>query len=87
MPHTNLEAMSEVKSRSIPAGEFKARCLALLDEVQRTGEEIVVTKYGKPVARLAPLKNSIQHVRKSMNIEIHDDIISPLDPEDWGSLS
>ena len=42
------------KSTTIPAGEFKARCLALLDRVSETGEELVVTKRGKPVARLLP---------------------------------
>ena len=39
-------------TRTIPAGEFKAKCLKLLDEVQRTGEVIIVTKRGRPVARL-----------------------------------
>lgn len=39
------------------AGEFKQRCLALLDEVDTTGEPIVVTKRGRPVAQLAPLTN------------------------------
>jgi prevent-host-death family protein len=38
--------------RTIPAGEFKAKCLALMDEVAATGDEIVITKRGKPVARL-----------------------------------
>jgi prevent-host-death family protein len=42
-------------TRTIPAGEFKATCLKLLDEVQRTGEVIIVTKRGKPVARLSAL--------------------------------
>ena len=40
--------------RTIPAGEFKNRCLALMDEVNETGEEIVITKHGKPVSRLVP---------------------------------
>ena len=35
----------------MPAGEFKAKCLALLDEVSITGEELIVTKRGKPVAK------------------------------------
>ena len=38
--------------RTIPAGEFKAKCLALLDEVAASGDEIVVTKRGRVVARL-----------------------------------
>lgn len=42
--------------RTIPAGRFKARCLKLLDEVAETGETIVVTKRGKPVARIEPVE-------------------------------
>ncbi len=38
----------------IPAGEFKARCLKLMDEVQKKRQEIVITKRGKPVAKLVP---------------------------------
>lgn len=41
-------------TRTIPAGEFKAKCLALMDEIEATGEEVVITKRGRPVARLAP---------------------------------
>jgi prevent-host-death family protein len=42
--------------RQIAAGEFKAKCLALLDDVQQKREEIIVTKRGKPVARLVPIE-------------------------------
>ena len=38
--------------RTVTASRFKAQCLAMLDEVAATGEEIVVTKRGRPVARL-----------------------------------
>lgn len=41
--------------REIKAGAFKARCLALLDEVAESGESIVITKRGKPVAQLTPV--------------------------------
>ena len=40
---------------TIRASEFKARCLALLDEVAETGRPLVVTKHGRPVARVVPL--------------------------------
>jgi prevent-host-death family protein len=40
--------------RSIAASEFKAKCLALLDEVAETKETLVVTKRGKPIARVIP---------------------------------
>lgn len=38
----------------IAAAEFKARCLELMDRVQETGAEYVITKHGRPVARLVP---------------------------------
>lgn len=43
--------------RTIAAGRFKAQCLRLLDEVAETGETIVVTKRGKPVAKLEPVED------------------------------
>ena len=48
---TTLTTGSEV--RTISASEFKAKCLALIDEVAETGVEIVITKRGNPVARLS----------------------------------
>jgi prevent-host-death family protein len=42
--------------RVIPAGRFKAQCLALLDDVAASGEPVVVTKRGKPVAQLVPIE-------------------------------
>lgn len=44
--------------KTISATEFKARCLQLLDEVQRTGEELVISKRGKAVARVVAEKES-----------------------------
>lgn len=40
---------------SIPAAVFKAECLKLMDEVARTGQPIVITKHGRPVAQLVPM--------------------------------
>jgi prevent-host-death family protein len=44
--------------KTINATEFKAKCLQLLDEVQRTGEDIVISKRGKAVARVVAEKES-----------------------------
>ncbi|GAC1351830.1 MAG: type II toxin-antitoxin system Phd/YefM family antitoxin [Polyangiales bacterium] len=44
--------------RSIPASEFKAKCLEVLDRVAREGNTYVVTKRGRPVARVVPLERS-----------------------------
>ncbi len=40
--------------KTIPAGEFKARCLTLMDDVRTTREPVIITKRGKPVAKLVP---------------------------------
>ena len=42
--------------KSVAASEFKAKCLALLAEVSETCQELVVTKRGKPVARVVPIE-------------------------------
>ena len=44
--------------RTIPAGEFKAKCLKLMDEVDETGVPIVITKRGRPVSRLVPVERT-----------------------------
>lgn len=46
-----------MKTRTIGAGEFKQGCLALLDEVAETHQPIVITKRGRPVARLVPIED------------------------------
>lgn len=39
---------------TVPAAEFKAKCLELMDRVRETGAEYVVTKHGRPFAKLVP---------------------------------
>jgi prevent-host-death family protein len=46
-----------LQSREINATEFKAHCLELMDEVERLGAEIVITKHRKPIARLVPVRS------------------------------
>ncbi|HUE03664.1 MAG TPA: type II toxin-antitoxin system Phd/YefM family antitoxin [Bryobacteraceae bacterium] len=62
----------------IPAGEFKAKCLKLLDEVQQKHREIIITKRGKPVARLLPLATEMPDIfgRMRGTGEILGDIVS-----------
>jgi prevent-host-death family protein len=44
-----------IQRKEVPAGAFKQGCLALIDDVAATKREIVITKRGKPVARLVPM--------------------------------
>jgi len=74
-------------SRRISAGEFKARCLALMDEVQERGGEYLITKRGVPVARLVPVRHEPRRLFGSMKgtVTVLGDIVSPLD-EPWEAL-
>jgi prevent-host-death family protein len=46
-----------MKRKEVPAGTFKQGCLALIDSVAATKREIVITKRGKPMARLVPMED------------------------------
>ena len=75
---------SSHQSRTVKASEFKAKCLKLMDEVAETGEEIVITKNGRPTARLVAY---VERPKTLFGIdrgklEILGDIISPID-DDW----
>ena len=71
---------------TIAAGEFKSKCLKLLDQVAEERQTLVITKHGKPVAQLVPMpaeKNIIGAMRGSVLWE--GDIISPIDVE-WEAM-
>ncbi len=75
--------------KTIKASEFKAKCLALMDEVAATGEPLVITKHGKPVAQLTPPPPTVQKSLWGLHkgqMRIVGDIISPTDVE-WEVLS
>jgi prevent-host-death family protein len=74
-------------SREVSAGEFKARCLAMMDEVRDSGGEYVITKRGAPVAKLVPVRRERRPLLGSMKgtTRTLGDIVSPLD-EPWTAL-
>ena len=51
-----MDSNNDTASRTIKASDFKAKCLKLIDEVADTNLEIVITKNGKPVAKLTPYR-------------------------------
>jgi prevent-host-death family protein len=67
---------------SISATQFKARCLSLLDEVASSGSEIVVTKRGRPVARLVPLEGETSMLGSVRFIGSDEDLVKPID-DSW----
>ena len=59
----STERETTANLRTITASEFKTKCLKLIDEVTETGEEIIITKNGKPVAKLTPHKPAAEEMR------------------------
>ena len=59
---------------------FKDSCLRLIDRVHHTREEIIVTKYGQPVAKLIPFEENSQPLFGSLagSITVHGDLVAPL---------
>lgn len=75
--------------QTIQASKFKAKCLALMDEVARTGETILVTKNGKPVAELRPHRGARAKTLIGLHkgrIKILGDIVAPIGTGLWKAL-
>lgn len=76
--------------KTVPAGEFKQHCLSLLDEVGVSGEPIVITKRGKPVAQLTAVPAERPRDWRgalSGHGQINGDLVAPAaDPGDWDAL-
>jgi prevent-host-death family protein len=72
----------------ISAAIFKAECLKLMDQVEKTRQPIIITKHGRPVAQLAPVpanpRSLFGYMRNTVKIE--GDIVAPLDVE-WSAVS
>ncbi|MBL7049348.1 MAG: type II toxin-antitoxin system Phd/YefM family antitoxin [Nitrospira sp.] len=70
--------------KTIGAGKFKAQCLAIFDQVSQEHESYIITKRGKPVAKVVPLAASEMIVKESLSgsIIMENDLLAPID-EDW----
>ncbi|HXX22863.1 MAG TPA: type II toxin-antitoxin system Phd/YefM family antitoxin [Terriglobia bacterium] len=73
--------------KTMGAGAFKAQCLAIMDEVQAKRESVVITKHGKPVAKLVPADSDADEIYNFLRGKgaVMGDVISPA-IEDWGNL-
>jgi prevent-host-death family protein len=77
----------------IGSSEFKAKCLALLDQVEKTGEQVVILKRGHPIARLVPAFDHEAAIpqkalKRSVRIVGDWDLTEPVLPADsWDILS
>ena len=76
--------------KKMAAGAFKANCLAVMDEVQAKRETVVITKHGKPVAKLVPISRDPDDIYNFFADKgfITGDVVSPaLTLEEWGNLA
>ena len=75
--------------KTMAAGDFKVHCLAVMDQVQSKREVVLITKRGKPVAKLVPVdqaKDEIYGFLKGKG-KVLGDVVSPaITPEEWGDL-
>jgi prevent-host-death family protein len=81
---------AEIGMRRMTAKFFKAHCLAVMNEVQAKRETVLITKHGKPVAKLVPVREDKDDIYGFLagRVTIVGDIISPaLSPEEWGELN
>ena len=71
--------------KQVTAASFKANCLRLMDEVAQRRVPIIITKRGKPVAKLVPLDDKPIDIfgRMAGTIKIVGDIVSPIDDVEW----
>jgi prevent-host-death family protein len=77
--------------KQMAAGEFKAQCLAVMDEVAATREPVVITKRGEPVAKLIPVEESTPRKLKGRLVGVlppsKSDLRQPTVPlKEWKSL-
>jgi prevent-host-death family protein len=75
--------------KKMAAGVFKAHCLAVMDDVQAKHETIVITKHGKPVAKLVPVEPQGDDIFGFLRgkVTITGDVVSPtLSRREWGNL-
>lgn len=77
-----------MKESTVQASEFKTHCLRLLDEVADNGRPIVITKRGRPVARLVPVESTSKPLggRWEGRIKIKGDIVHFDTSSEWNAL-
>ena len=84
----SIDSAKANSPRTIEASEFKAKCLKLMDEVAESGEEIVITRNGRPVSRLLPYRGKpLSPLGRDRDIlRIHADLDEPIDVQ-WDAVT
>jgi prevent-host-death family protein len=84
-----MTMVNKSSSKTVAAGEFKAKCLRIMDRVSTTREPVIVTKKGKPLVKLLPISETTPEVFGCLRdrLEIVGDIESPIIADaDWEAL-
>jgi prevent-host-death family protein len=78
----------DAEMQTIQASEFKAKCLALMDDVAATGEVLIVTKNGKPIAELRPYSGGKADSPFGLHrdLRVIGDIVAPIAADEWQAL-
>jgi prevent-host-death family protein len=71
--------------KTVPATEFKTHCLSLLNEVANNRETLVVTRHGKPIARIVPYATDQDENPLKDSVAFETDLVEPID-EPWDVL-
>lgn len=75
--------------KKMAAGAFKVHCLAVMDEVQARRETVLITKRGKPVAKLVPADKETDDIFNFLvgKGSIEGDVVAPvMSAKEWGEL-
>jgi prevent-host-death family protein len=80
--HINEETVMQ----KMPAAQFKAQCLAVMDQVAKSGRAVVITKHGKPVVKLVPANEGEDEIFGALAgiARIAGDIENTVPASDWG---
>ena len=76
-----------MKESTVTASEFKAKCLRMLDEIAEHGDTLIITKRGRPIAKVAPVAPMLKSLRDAWKgkIKIKGDIVHFDTSEEWES--
>ena len=90
MPARTRETSAPATAKTDPAmeigvSEFKTRCLEIMDTLSRGGPDVIVTRRGRPIARVVPIRRERRPLRNSLSglVEIRGDIVSCDWTADW----
>jgi prevent-host-death family protein len=75
--------MVRIFMNSLSVSKFKATCLAVLEEVRTNKKRILITKWGKPIAEVVPVRRNLKRIPLKDTVTFLGDIVSPIAEDDW----